>query len=152
MARLNDVVALAYRQRGSLEGDDREALVALGAPEEAFKPGMRYLLVRTSGTLGVQRSTGLADETPVHVVRSKPGAPCSLVLDVDAQPVGSVGTIVLGRHPQDESREVVYTAHPGLPIPPDFTDRMGVHEGSTVSLSLVRAAFGGEVWLNTRVG
>lgn len=150
VGRLNDVVALAYRQRGDLFGDDRDELVALGAPEEAFKPGSRYLMVRTPGTVGVRRSEGLPGDTAVEVVRSKPGVPCSLVLDVEETPTTDVATIVLGRHPDDESREVVFTAHPGLPIPVDFADRMSEFEGFTVPLSRVREVYGGDVWLSAR--
>lgn len=156
LRRLNDVVALAYRQRGTLVGDDREELARLGTPEEAFKPGIRYLLVRTEGTVGIRRSDDLPDEATVEVVRSKPGAPCSLVVDVTAQETADVGTIIIGRDPAEgtvdgQPREVVFTAHPGLPIPVDFTDRMSAYEGQQVTIGQVRAAYGGDVWLNTRL-
>jgi hypothetical protein len=159
LRRLNDVVALAFRQRGSLEGDDREELARLGTPEEAFKPGIRYLLVHTPGTVGIRRSDDLPDEATVRVVRSKPGAPCSLVVDVTEQETTRVGTIIIGREsvdpPQSESadaaRDLVFTAHPGLPIPVDFTDRMSDLEGQHVPMSVVREVYGGDVWLNTRL-
>lgn len=150
LRRLNDVVALAHRQRGSLDGDDREELARLGTPEEAFKPGIRYLLVRTPGTVGIRRSDTLPADATVEVVRSKPGAPCSLVLDVTTQETTEVATIIIGRNEETDT-EVVFTAHPGLPIPVDFTDRMASREGHRVSLAQVRAAYGGDVWLNTRL-
>jgi hypothetical protein len=149
LTRLNDVVALAYRQRGHLDGDDRDQLAALGTPDAAFKPGIRYLLVRTPGTVGIRHSAGLPDDTPVHVTRMKPGAPCSLVLDVDTETTTDVGTIIIGR-PEENGPEVVFTAHPGLPIPTDFEDRMSAHEGTTVALSVLRTAYGNDIWLNTR--
>lgn len=151
LRRLNDVLALAYRQRGTLHGDDRDRLIELGTPQEAFASGIRYLLVHTPGTVGIQRSDGLPDDTAVRVVRSKPGASCSLVLDVTEQTTTGVGTIIIGRHADDETREVAYTAHPGLPVPPDFADRMGDYEGLSVPLSQVRAVYGSDVWLNTRL-
>lgn len=153
LQRLNDVVALAYRQRGHLDGDDREELARLGTPEEAFKPGIRYLMVRTPGTVGIRRSDDLPDDTAIEVVRSKPGAPCSLVLDVSAQETTEVGTIIIGHNDTADGpgQEVVFTAHPGLPIPVDFTDRMAGFEGRRVSLTTVRGAYGGDVWLNTRL-
>lgn len=159
LRRLNDVVALAYRQRGNLDGDDREELARFGTPEEAFKPGIRYLLVRTPGTVGIRRSDDLPDDALVEVVRSKPGAPCSLVIDVSAQETTTVGTIIIGRQPlesfadgrQGEEQDLVFTAHPGLPIPVDFTDRMSQHEGQHVPIAMVREVYGGDVWLNTRL-
>lgn len=150
LSRLNDVLAMAHRQRGHLDGDDRDQLAAMGTPEEAFKPGIRYLLVHTPGTVGIEPSNGLPDNTPVQVVRSKPGAPCSLVLDVAEQSTTRVGTIIIGKHPDDEAREVAFTAHPGLPIPVDMADRMGALQGQSVPLSQVREVYGGDVWLNTR--
>lgn len=153
LARLNDAVALAYRQRGNLDGDDRDELARLGTPEAAFKPGIRYLLVRTPGTVGIRRSDDLPDDTMVEVVRSKPGAPCSLVVEVTAQETTEVGTIIIGRSDTGDGSgdEVVFTAHPGLPIPVDFSDRMAGFEGRRVSLAAVRGAYDGDVWLNTRV-
>lgn len=150
LRRLNDVVALAHRQRGDLDGDDRDELARLGTPEEAFKPGIRYLLVRTSGTVGIRRSDDLPGDTAVEVVRSKPGAPCSLVLDVTTQETTDVATIIIGRNEETDT-EMVFTAHPGLPIPAGSTDRMTAWEGRRVSLAQVRAAYGGDVWLNTRL-
>lgn len=157
LRRLNDVVALTHRQRGHLDGDDRDELTRLGTPEEAFKPGIRYLLVRTPGTVGIRHSEDLPDTAMVEVVRSKPGAPCSLVVDVVAQETTTVGTIIIGRDAADaavsgqQARDLVFTAHPGLPIPVDFTDRMADWEGQRVSLAQVREVYGGDVWLNTRL-
>lgn len=159
MRRLNDVVALAYRQRGNLDGDDRDELVRLGTPEEAFEPGIRYLLVRTPGTVGIRRSDDLPDDALVAVVRSKPGAPCSLVIDVHTQETTMVGTIIIGHQSVDpftdgtpgEAQDLVFTAHPGLPVPVDFTDRVSQHEGQQVAMSVVRDTYGGDVWLNTRM-
>lgn len=156
MLRTNDAVALAWKQRGGLTGDDRDELIARGADPEAFmapESGVRYLLVETPGAVGVIRSEGMSDDTPVYVVRTKPGVPCALAVDVDAAPTTGVGTVVIGPHPDDPSREIVWTAHPGLPIPPARgEDPFAEFEGGTVSLGVVRDRSGrSDLWLQTRV-
>ena len=152
LKNLNDVVALAARQRDmSLDGDDREELVTMGASREAFKPGVRYLIVRTTGTVGVKQSAGMPDETPISIVRSKPGASATPVLDVTEKPTTNVATIIIGKHPKDPNREVVFTAHPGMPTPSDGQDRLGHLEGQQTTLGEVRRIYGHEVWLNTRL-
>lgn len=149
--RLNDVVMLAWRQRDGLEGDDRGRLVALGADPAVFMPGVRYLLVKTPGTVGVVRSEGMPGTTPVDVVRMKPGAACSLVVDVDTRPPVAFGTVVIGPARDDPDREVVWTAHPGLPAAAGTEDLMGAHEGRTVTLDQVRRVYGGDLTLNARL-
>ena len=152
MRRLNDVVALAVRQRtDGLNGDDRAELIAHGAPKNAFRDDVRYLAVRTPGTVGVIRSNDMPDSTPVRVERHKPGAPCSFVVDVQDQPHTSIATVIIGSHALDAGREVVYTAHPGVPTPSSSGDKMSAREGQTVTLKEIRAVYGGDVWLNTRL-
>lgn len=141
----------AAQQRDTLEGDDREALIADGASPESFREGIRYLRVETQGTVGVISSAKLPSRTLVEVARMKPNAPCSLVVEVDTQPTTTMGTIIIGPRADTPSKEMLYTAHPGVPTPVDGQDRMAQWEGQRVPLSLVKKMYGSDVWLNTRV-
>lgn len=147
LVRVEDVVGLALAQRGTLDGDDRELLVAVGGPREAFSEECRYLLVRTPGVVGVLNSDSLDAETVVEVVRMKPDTPCSLVIEVDTQPTSELATLILG--PDTEGTEIVYTVHPGVPCVTDNEDRARALENQQVPLERIRALYQGEVWLNT---
>ena len=150
LLRVNDVVALAWRQRPEhLDGDDRAELIARGAPAEAFADDVRYLIVDTPGTVGITRSEGLPDSTRIKVVRTKPGVPCALAIESDAAPEVSFGTIVIGTHPEDREREIVWTAHPGVPIPPGKSTVFDDLEGQWTTLGEVRTRAGRETWLQT---
>lgn len=146
---IEDVVALAVVQRGSLDGDDREEFIARGADPAAFQAGNRYLFVRTPGTIGVIDTAGMDRGTVLSVLRTKPGAPCSLVLDVDQQPDTDYGVIILG---DDEgSLPVVITVFPGLVTPSTKHDDIEAREGGTILLCDARVLLGGDIWVNTRL-
>lgn len=156
MRTLNDVVALAYVQRGSLEGDDRGKLLMLGAEPDAFKDDFRYLIVYTQGTLGFVKSSVLSDDTLLRVERTKPGAPCSYVLNVREQPKVNFGVIILSDD-TDTGKTRLITAFPGQPTyvslkdtktGESFTDSL---EGQVLTVKEVRELTGRDVSVNTRL-
>jgi hypothetical protein len=147
------LMAVAHHQRGGLGGDDRDQLIALGAPPEAFMDGdnaPRYLLVRTPGVEGTVPVADLPDDTPVRAERTKPGTPCSLIVegDADDRPPTGVATVIVGPHPKDPDREVMWTAHPGLPTRPAQDDRYD--DGQQLTAGQVRADLGDDVRLLLR--
>ncbi len=148
LTTIEDVLRLAYFQRNNgLDGDDRELLISKGAPAESFIQNVRYLYVKTLGTVGIKFSYGLPDETLVHLIRTKPGAPVSLTIDVDQQVLTEDAVIIIGK---ESNVDVLWTLHPGLPSPTNYNEYFEKHVGEVFSLKEIRAV-SGEVWLNTRI-
>jgi hypothetical protein len=150
LASLSELLEETRRQRGSLAGDDREALKALGADADAFLPECRYLLLEAHGTMGMVDSATLPEETLVHVVRAKPNTPCSWVVDVDELPETELATVVIGPNQEVDAstEEAVWTAHPGLPCQPARGDDLP--EGAIVTVAELRARRG-DCLLNARL-
>ncbi len=153
---LNELLGLAIQQRGSLEGDDREKFIALGAKEGDLMPQCRYLMVKTPGEVGIVNVKDLAPDTQVQVVRTKPGAPCSLIVLDNNFPVTDIGTIVVGPNeksekpddPERTTKEMIWTVHPGLPVRPLAGDVWP--EGSVVTVQDVIEKIGNDVFLNVK--
>lgn len=147
---LEDVLHLAWGQRGNLDGDDRAEFIARGAVPDAFTVGNRYLLVRTPGTVGVLSSVGLDDGALVQIVRGKPGAPCSIVCAVSAQETIDYAAVIIGDG--DGGEPVLITMFPGPVTRPTSHPEINALEGQTVTLGRVREILGSDTWLNTRLG
>lgn len=151
LTNLEDLLALAAEQRGGLDGDDRAELIAMGADENAFAEGFRYLAVATAGTVGIIPDSELDANLDLEVVRTKPGAPASLVLEVDDNPTTNVGVIILGPDPTNPENEIVMTAHPGLPVAPAASDEFGPLVGTQVTVADARNLVGRRrIWVQTR--
>lgn len=112
--RLEDVVALAYLQRGSTDGDDREKLFKLGVRPKSLSEGVRYLVVETPGKLGARPLSDFPQGTKFKAMRTKDGGRVGLVALVTEQAQVAVGVVIMG-HSDKYNRDVVVTAHPGLP-------------------------------------
>jgi hypothetical protein len=138
---LNDVVALAASQRGSLEGDDRDALIGLGAEPTAFGADFRYLMVQTSGKLGAQDLSTFPVGTLFRVERTKAGASCSVVADVETQEATDFGVIIMGRTDVAE-QDVVITAHPGLPVSRSGEGTFDAYENHSLTADQIREIAG----------
>lgn len=148
---LNDVVALTAYQRGSLEGDDRESLISMGAEPEAFEEDFRYLMVRTSGKLGAQDISTFPAGTVFRVERTKAGASCSVVADVHEQESSDFGVIIMGRTDVAEN-DVVITAHPGLPVSRSGEGTFDPYENQHLTAAQIRDIAGMEkININTRL-
>ena len=147
---IEDVVALAACQRGDLQGDDRELFIARGAHPDAFKDDNRYLFVETPGTVGVINSADLNDSLLLNVVRTKPGAPCSLVAAVEQQPETDYAVIVIVTD-QKTGEDLVITTFPGVVTPSIENETIESLEGGAVTVALARYLLGGDFWANTRL-
>lgn len=125
--------------------DDREALKAVGAPENAFLPAVKtevhpqglpealyYKVEGVEGRLGIislgevapgtmvliRREKGVADRE-----RVKEYAPVSLTAicgSVEAMPRTDFATIIVGR--ESDGVDMVWSVHPGAPIRPLMTE------------------------------
>jgi hypothetical protein len=152
---MEDLFKLAIQQRGSLDGDDREKFVAMGVDPSALLAFCRYLKVDTKGEVGIKAAKDLPPETKVKVVRTKQGAPCSLIIESDEFADADFGTIVIGPNekskPEDSepsTKEMVWTVHPGLPVRPIASDTW--QEGSEITVAEVISKLGVDVYLNLK--
>ena len=144
--RLEDVLALAIEQRGSLDGDDRATFIEMGTLKNSLDPDIRYLYVKTPGTYGVIYSEGMPDGIPLLVGRTKPSAPCSVIHSVQMRPTTSFAVIVIDKDAAGNER--VITAHPGTPVKPK-SGEFDAFEGQYITLGQARAIAGGELWIET---
>lgn len=121
--------------------DDREALLAAGAPPSAFLPARRdastpeglpealyFKVDNVEGRLGIARVGDLDPSTRVLVRREKGKSdpsdrktyvPVSFTVacgTIDDMPKTDFATIIVGRSPGEENG--VWTVHPGAPIRP----------------------------------
>lgn len=142
-----DLLELTVAQRGSLDGDDRDLLIGLGADAGAFMPserGVRYLLVRVAGEVGLVQASSLPSTAQVTARATKPGVPCSLTVAGVPRQTSEIATVILGPDPEAPESTVLYTAHPGLPIAPAQDEVATDGEVLTVEQVLARI---GDVFL-----
>lgn len=163
---VNDVMLLAQKQRGNLDGDDRDKLIAQGADPNTFLPesmGVRYLMVKTNGTQALKNTQDL-DENTVLTVTAKgrnDGKPSSLSLstDVKEQPTTQFGTVIIGPKSDEdknpiENTQTLWTLHPGVPtrgIRSNSLREHGLDDGSTITVKELREKFGKDINVNTRI-
>ncbi|KPJ85686.1 hypothetical protein AMJ57_02325 [Parcubacteria bacterium SG8_24] len=122
--------------------DDRETLLAAGAPESAFLPATKgpdapeglpealYFKVEgVEGRLGITRLADLPEDTRVLVRREKGQSdpdekqytPVSftVIRGTEADmPKVDFATIIVGREGGEEGQDAVWTTHPGAPVRP----------------------------------
>ena len=160
---VDELISLADKQRGNLDGDDREALIRDGANPKDFAPaesGIRYLRVEIQGDQ-MLKSTAKMKDSNVLEVRAKGGndgrpASLSFAAPGGAQPVG-FGTVVVGPKIGEDRKpiagtETVYTAHPGVPtrgIRSDAVREAGLDGGSTITVGEFRKKFGRDIEVNS---
>lgn len=163
---VDDVLAKTSEQRGNLEGDDRDKLIAHGADPSAFLPsssGVRYLMVKTSGTVGIKDTATLKDNTVLTVTAKgkNDGKPPSLSFstDVKEQPQTEYATVILGPRLDDnkepiEGTTTLWTMHPGTPtqgIRSDDIRGQGLDHGSKLTVKELREKFGKDIKVNTKL-
>ncbi|MBI4160464.1 MAG: hypothetical protein HY506_00980 [Candidatus Yanofskybacteria bacterium] len=149
---LRSLIKTAIKQRGGLDGDDRKMLEEMGVNPQALMPECRYLVVKVPGEVGIVKAGELPDATPVRIVRTKTGTPCSLVVEGKDFPKSDIGTIIIGPNekqkpddPEPTTKEMIWTAHPGLPIRPAKDDSWP--EGTTITVADVKAKLGENAYL-----
>lgn len=152
LTKVEDVLMLRMQQTGKrdLEGDDREALIARGSDPNGFGEGKRYIMVLTEGSVGIKNSVTLPDDTKVTVTRTKPGVPCSLVMEVDSQSKTDFAVIVLGKQ-QVTGEDLLITTFPGPVTKPTVSEALDTLEGQTLSISQVKKIIGSDFWINTKM-
>lgn len=134
------------KKAGDLERDDREYFIKAGVSSEALLPQCRYLKVETPGKVGIIPIEDCSDDETVEVIRTKEGSPCSLVIKRDSLPETNVATLIIGPDDSPDSKnQIVWTAHPGLPIAPATEDIWP--EGSSIKVSDVKE---GATWLQVK--
>jgi hypothetical protein len=152
LKRVEDVVQLLLDDGRDLFTDDDRGVffVQDNVPEEAFLDQYRYLKVHTGGTLGAVKASSLDDDTVLDVVRTKPGAHCSLVVTVDEQPLTDSSVVIVGDH-NDSGLPFIVTAFPGVPTKPVGDDRVDALEGSSTTVGDVKQLLQvNDFWINTR--
>lgn len=152
LRKVEDVLILHMRQAGTsdLSGDDREELIARGSDPSGFRDSNRYLMVLTEGSVGMQHSEKLNPETKVEVLRTKPGVPCSLVLDVAHQGSTDFAVIVVGKHSMT-GKDFVITTFPGPVTKPTSSQILDTYEGQKLTVAEVESLIGKDFWVNTRI-
>ena len=152
LEKVEHVLMLRMGQLGAanLDGDDREALIARGSDPNGFGKGKRYLMVLTKGTVGIKNSNTLDEDAKVEVVRTKPGAPCSLVMEVNEQPTTDYAVIVMGEHKQT-GNDFVITTFPGPVTKPTANESLDAREGQVMAVREVKEILGEDFWINTKM-
>jgi hypothetical protein len=152
LSRLEDIVGLALLSGKSLHTtDDRKAFIdEHGCSDTDFLDNYRYIRMYTPGTVGAIRSDKLNDDTVLDVVRTKPGASCSLVVGVTEQPVTDVSVVIVTDHAQT-GQPMIITAFSGVPTKPVANEQVDALEGTSVTVREVKDILGDDVlfWANT---
>ena len=133
-------------RRVAAREDDREPLMAAGAPENAFLPATKgpgapeglpealyFKVDGIRGTVGILQLSELDPTTRVDVLQEKEGVPLSYSAhtdSMDALPRTDFATIIIGRG--GDGKDAVWTIHPGAPIRPTVIE--GFEHGQTVTV------------------
>lgn len=152
LEKVEHVLMMRMEQIGAanLDGDDKNALIARGSDPNGFIEGKRYLMVLTEGTVGIKNSASLPDDAKVQVVRTKPGSPCSLVMEVSEQPTTDFAVIVMGEHKQT-GKDFVITTFPGPVTKPTSNEALDSKEGQFLTIQEVKEIINEDFWINTKV-
>lgn len=152
LKKVEDVLMLRMEQTGtfSMNSDNRNELIARGSDPNGFNPNNRYLMVHTEGTVGIMNSSKLSGDAKVQVVRTKPGAPCSLVAEVDEQERTDFAVLVVGKH-KGTGQDFLITTFPGPVTKPTSNVELDAKEGRTVTVDEVKKILGRDFWINTKI-
>lgn len=161
-----DVLRETARQRGNLDGDDRDELIQEGADPSSFLPkesGVRYLKVKLEGTQALRNTANMDDNEVLTIVEKggNDGRPSSLSFssDVEEQPKTEFATVVVGPNMDEnkkpiEGTQVLWTLHPGVPtrgIRSDNIREKGLEGGSQIKVKDLREMFGKDIQVNTKL-
>ena len=152
---LNQVLSMAAKQRKSLEGDDREKLIARGADPSSFDSAKRYLMVETKGRLGTVLASELGDDAKVTVVQKSEKSKPVCVAEVPRQGETDFATVVLVDNPSlpgtENHASLLITAFPGASGPSGSNNDLLPHVGKTMSVGEARKIYGRDFTINTVV-
>lgn len=148
LRRIEDVLDVVLRERGTLEGDDREKFFEHGADKSWFLPNVRYLYVNEGGTVDAVHSFGMAPNMMVEVKRLKSGSSCTLVRYSNTRHVSDFGVVIIETDPAT-GEEFVATTHPGVPRSPNSSPALEALEAQHLSIAQVREILGRDFWIET---
>lgn len=152
---LNEVLAETAKQRKSLEGDDRDKLIARGADPSSFQADKRYLMVETKGRLGTVLASELDDNQQVTVVQKSEKATPVCVAEVERQKDTDFATVVLLDNPSLPGTEkhptLLITAFPGASGPSGSNKELLPHVGKTMTVGEAKKFYGRDFTINTVV-
>lgn len=154
---LNEVLSLAHRQRGTLDGDDREAFIKdYGADPESFRDDKRYIMVKTGGNLGSVHANQLPKDTMLKVHQKAEGVDPVLVAEVKEKPPVNVATVVLVDNPTLKGTEnnstLLITAFPGVSTARGSNEGLLPYVGQYISMDKASEIFkGNDFSVNTQL-
>lgn len=154
---LNEVLSLAHKQRGTLDGDDREVLINdHGADPESFRDDKRYIMVKTGGRLGSVHATQLPKDTMLRVHQKSEGVEPVLVAEVKVKPPVNVATVVLVDNPTLKGTEnnstLLITAFPGVSTARGSSEDLLPYVGQNISMDKAYEIFkGNDFSVNTQL-
>lgn len=148
--RIEDILTVAFNQRGNLDGDDRDVLINLGSEPSVFLDNFRYLYVETEGVLGIKNTSTMPDSQELKVVRTKDRAKPNLAAVVTKKDAVNYGVIILGED-EDAGREIFITSYPGLVTKKseESSSKLEDSVGETYTVQQMRNKLGYDIWVNT---
>lgn len=155
LKNLNEVLSTAAEQRGNLQGDDRDKLIARGADPSSFGSDKRYLMVNTGGKVGTVMSNELPKGSIVTVIQKSEKSKPVCTTEVSHQKSVSHATIVLADNPSmpgtEHSPTLLITAYPGVSGPSGSNNDLLPYVGQSMTIEAARKIYGREFTLNTIV-
>jgi hypothetical protein len=145
---LEELVALAYRQRGHLQGDDRELFEEFHTNPEAFGEDKRYLRVETESELGIVDARSLDPDVEIEL---QEGHADHKDMTVNKQKLGDTpleasnqAVLIVGK-----DLPIVITTFGGKVVPPQNGEVMLENPGTAGELVAMasRMEYHGPLWV-----
>lgn len=150
---LSEVLREAHIQRGDLNGDDREKLIARGADPGSFGEDKRYLMVETEGNLGSISSNDLKDDEILTVIQKSEKSKPVCVVERSTKPPTDFATIVLVDNPTlpgtEGTKTLLITAYPGASGASGSNNDLLPHVGKKLTVAQAKEIYGREFSVNT---
>lgn len=154
MHKVEDVLELAIKQRGSLNGDDRDKFITQGSSPDAFRDGNRYIMIKTPGRLGVQSLKEMKDDDILEVTRTKPGVPCNIVKPITADEGNNLTTdtaVAVISNDRETNKPILITTFPGIVTKNIDNPELDKLEGQKITVARARELLGDNAFANTRI-
>lgn len=153
LKNLGQVLAAAEHQRGSLDGDDREYLIEMGADPKSFAPDRRYICAETPGVSGVVKASELNPDEIVTVIQKSEKAKPMCQMTVKKKTPTQIATIVLVDNPTLPGTEgvdtLLITAFPGVSGPSGSNNDLLPYVGKQLTLGQASEIYGRDFEVNT---
>lgn len=153
LKNMKEVLKEAYIQRGGLDGDDRDKLIARGADPNSFGEDKRYVMIKTKGKLGSISSNELRDDEVLTVVQKSEKTKPVCVVERNSKSDTDFATIVLVDNPTlpgtEGTKTLLITAYPGASGPSGSNNDLLPHVGKTLTVAEAKSIYGREFSVNT---